>query len=321
MASGAVFSWEHPAPTPAGSRWARSPALTTQPGAAPRTSLPELASPSAVAVPSVHLAPGVCVRFAPTRGDHGVTVFVDPGHGGLDTGGLGATTNGTAVQEKNLNLAIGMDLLRILRQDGDTVVMSRVSDTLITRLGPADTTSPGILSAVGLEADLRARVACANASHARLLLGIHLNAFSDPSVGGAEAIYGAGRSFSEQSRRLAAAVEGAVVGALAAGDWAVPDRGVVSDVSQGPPGLTAQSRAYGQLMELGPADPGYFAHPSTMPGAIAEPLFITDPPEASIAASPAGQQAVARGLAAGVQSWLSGAASAGRSTTLHPSAQ
>ena len=41
---------------------------------------------------------------------------------------------------------------------------------------------------------------------------------------------------------------------------------------------------------------GYFSSPSQMPGALIEPLFITDPFEGSIAASVTGQHAIAAGL-------------------------
>jgi N-acetylmuramoyl-L-alanine amidase len=257
---------------------------------------PTAAGPTSVLTRRASFAPGACVRFPPTHGHSGVTVFVDPGHGGIDPGAIGSR----AVEEKNLNLAIGLDLLRVLRQDGDTVAMSRTTDTLVTRLGPG----VRLLSPAELEVDLQARVACANASGAQVLLGIHLNGFSDPSVGGAETIYGAGRSFSARSRGLARAVETNVVRVLAVSGWQVPSRGVAPDIGQGAPGLTAQSIAYGHLMELGPANPPYFVYPSRMPGVIAEPLFITNPSEASVAAGVPGQQALARGLAAGVQSWL-----------------
>ena len=43
-----------------------------------------------------------------------------------------------------------------------------------------------------------------------------------------------------------------------------------------------------------------------MPGALIEPLFITDPYEASIADSHAGQRAIARGLANAVEQYFAG---------------
>ena len=76
----------------------------------------------------------------------------------------------------------------------------------------------------------------------------------------------------------------------------------MADVEPGGPALTgSQAAAYGHLLLLGPARAGYFATPSQMPGALIEPLFITDPFEGSIAASVSGQDAIAAGLAQAVR--------------------
>lgn len=280
------------------------------PPAGPSPAAPDRGSPAvrpaAGPTPAVGLSPGACRRFGPTGPGRGLTVFVDPGHGGLDTGAIGTTAAGSPVEEKGADLAIGLDLASILRAGGDTVVMSRVSDTLVAHLGPGDTAGRSLLTPAGLEADLRARVACANASGAQVLIGLHLNAFADPSVGGAETIYSADRPFSARSRALADLLQEDVVDALTGAGWTVASRGVVTDAGQGAAGLTSQARAYGHLLELGPARPGYFTDPTTMPGAIVEPLFVTDPAEAAIAADPAGALAVARGVAAAVQAFLAG---------------
>ena len=63
-------------------------------------------------------------------------------------------------------------------------------------------------------------------------------------------------------------------------------------------------RDYGHLLLLGPADPGWFDTPSQMPGALIEPLFITDPFEGSIADSASGQQVIAGGLAQAVEQYF-----------------
>jgi len=49
---------------------------------------------------------------------------------------------------------------------------------------------------------------------------------------------------------------------------------------------------------------GYFSSPSEMPGAVIEPLYLTDPFEGSIAASATGQQTIARGIADAVEQYL-----------------
>jgi N-acetylmuramoyl-L-alanine amidase len=50
--------------------------------------------------------------------------------------------------------------------------------------------------------------------------------------------------------------------------------------------------------------PGYFSSPSQMPGAVVEPLFITDPFEGSIAPSTGGQQVIAAGIAEAVEQYF-----------------
>ena len=49
---------------------------------------------------------------------------------------------------------------------------------------------------------------------------------------------------------------------------------------------------------------GYFSTPSQMPGALIEPLFITDPFEGTIAAGVAGQHAIAAGLDQAVEQYF-----------------
>ena len=54
-------------------------------------------------------------------------------------------------------------------------------------------------------------------------------------------------------------------------------------------------------MLIGAAMAGFFSTPSTMPGVIAEPLYLTDPFEGSVADGVAGQRAIARGIALAVE--------------------
>ena len=70
---------------------------------------------------------------------------------------------------------------------------------------------------------------------------------------------------------------------------------MVDDNQLGGPALTAVAADYGHLYLLGPADPGWFSAPSQMPGALIEPLFIIDPFEVCLAASPSRQELIAGG--------------------------
>jgi N-acetylmuramoyl-L-alanine amidase len=248
-------------------------------------------------------APGTCLAYTPLRGDRHQTVYVDPGHGGVDSGTSGATSSGATVYEKGLTVATALDLLPLLRDDGYRVVMSRIDDRLLIPGNAADVAG-GILTAAGEHDDIATRIACANAAHASALVAIHFDAFSDPTVGGTETIYDSVRPFSAASARLATLAQQDVLARLHAAGWAVPDRGVQDDSNVGTPAYSSEAVAYGHLLELGPAASGWLAHPSTMPGILIEPLFLSDPAEADVADSAQGQRAIARGLAAALTTFL-----------------
>jgi N-acetylmuramoyl-L-alanine amidase len=232
-------------------------------------------------------------------------VFVDPGHGGLDPGAEGATSAGTRVYEKTLTLAVAQDLTETFRRDGYGVVLSRTGDSSVAQLPPGDING-GALTPAGEHLDTIARVACANSAGAAALVSIHFNAFDDASVGGAETYYDDARPFTTQNQHLGTLVQQGLVLNLHAAGWPVPDRGVLADSDTGAPALTAEGAAYGHLLELGPAQNGWIAQPSQMPGVLVEPVFITRPTEADLAATPAGQQAMARGLAQALEAFLAG---------------
>jgi hypothetical protein len=88
-------------------------------------------------------------------------------------------------------------------------------------------------------------------------------------------------------------------------DGSLPDSGFgssVGDPSAG--GIAGEAAAYNHLLLIGPAMSGYFSTPSEMPGAVVEPLYLTDPFEGSIAASSADQKAIARGMATAAEQFL-----------------
>lgn len=258
-------------------------------------------SPAALAA----LAPGACSTFAPLATARNRTIFVDPGHGGIDPGGSGTTTSGDVVQEKDVTLAVAQALLPLLRKDGFTVVLARTSDSTVIRPGPGDTTPEGLFTASGVRRDLEARVDCANRSHADVLVSIHMNNFGDPSIGGAETMYDSARPLHAQSARLASLVQHDLVAAFSAAGWSVPDRGTVDDSTLDVATLSPAAESYQHLLELGPSASGGLDRPSAMPGTLTEPLFLTSPAEADVASSDAGRAAIAAGLARAVEDYFS----------------
>jgi len=245
------------------------------------------------------LESGACMSFAPGLGQASKTVFIDPGHGGLDPGVVGES-GGQTVLEKDVALAVGMRLAALLQGDGYRVVLSRTKDTSVMSLAASDSVS-GALTASAVHRDLLTRAACANAANASALLSIHFDAFDDPSVGGTETFYDGARSFASESKRLASEVQRALVAALG-----TSDRGIWTDDQLVAPTLTSAGATYGHLIELGPAEPGYVDDPSMMPGALVEPLFLTNEAEASLAGSESGQHRIAVALRDGLEKYLAG---------------
>ncbi len=251
--------------------------------------------------PSV-FASGACVALGPTVGDRDLSVFLDAGHGGLDPGAVGTTESGQGVQEADLTLPIELDTTDILRSQGFRVIVSRTGSNSVARLEPTDV-SGDELSGQGVVDDVAARAGCANMAQADVLVGIYLDAGGSPENAGSLTGYDAVRPFSAQNLRLADLLQRDTLAAMNAQGWDIPDDGVVRDTLLGS-AVDSAAQAYGHLILLGPAETGYFATPSEMPGALIEPLFITDPFEASIASSARGQEVIAGGLAEAIDQYF-----------------
>ncbi|HET9690479.1 MAG TPA: N-acetylmuramoyl-L-alanine amidase [Acidimicrobiales bacterium] len=281
----------------AGARSAPQAARAAAP--APRTRTP-LAPAS--------FAPGACVALAPTHGDRHRTVVLDAGHGGIDPGAVGATSDGHQVTEGQLNLPVELDAAELLRGEGFRVVVTRTADTTVERLGPGDVVG-GALTITASHADVVARARCADLAGASALVGLYLDAGA-PSAAGCVTVYDTARPFAADNERLAGLVQADVLDAMDARGWAIPDEGAVPDsefgssVASATSTLAAQARSYPHLLELGPGEGSFNPSPTSMPGAVIEPLFLTDAFEADIAASAAGQHVIAAAVAAAVTTFL-----------------
>jgi N-acetylmuramoyl-L-alanine amidase len=253
------------------------------------------------AVDPGRFASTACMAYAPTAGDRGLTVFLDAGHGGIDPGSVGTTTSHRTIYEADETLPVELDAMQILRRRGFRVVVSRTTDSSVARLTKADVDG-SLLTAQGVHDDVAARAVCANEGHANALVGIYFDA-GEPDNAGSVTGYDAVRPFAARNLRLATLLQQDVLGAMNRRGWGVPSEGVQLDSQLGS-SINPAGDAYGHLLLLGPAKPGWFDTPSKMPGALIEPLFITDPFEGSIAASRLGQHVIASGIAQAVEQFL-----------------
>ncbi len=239
--------------------------------------------------------PGSCVLFTPTAGNRQQRVFIDAGHGGIDPGGTGTTSSGKRISEAPLNGDVAKDAAVILRRRGFTVVLSRTGSNPVARPTPGDF-SGALYTVLGERRELVARNLCANLSHANIVLGIDEDASTSPSTAGSITLYDAQRPYHAANLRLAQLVQRDVLANLGRIGASVPNLGVHNDLGYGDL-ASAGAQAYGHLTLLGPPKRGYLATPTRVPAALIEPLFLTNPPEGSLANSAAGQEAIARGLA------------------------
>jgi len=260
------------------------------------------AQAASYAVAPSRFEPGSCILFTPTDGNRHLRVFIDAGHGGIDPGGTGRTLAGKAVSEAPLNVLVAKDATALLRRRGFSVVLSRTGPNPVARPAPGDF-SGGLYTVLGERRELVARNLCADLSHANIVLGIDEDAASSPQAAGSVTLYDAQRPYHAANLRLAALVQRDVLASLAASGHPVPNLGVHNDVGYGDL-ASAGAQAYGHLTLLGPPKRGYLRTPTLVPAALIEPLFLSNPPEATLADSTAGQQAIARGLAHAAEQFL-----------------
>lgn len=120
------------------------------------------------------------------KGESPITITIDAGHGGYDSGAVGPT----GVLEKNITLPIALKVGEILSKKGMNVVYTRTSDKVVW---PSD---------VG--ADLQKRSDISDKANADYFVSIHANSVDVPSVNGLETYYFQG---SLKGEKLAKSVE------------------------------------------------------------------------------------------------------------------
>lgn len=104
----------------------------------------------------------------------GVSIILDPGHGGKDDGARAGNA-----KEQEINLKIAKKLETLLKNNGANVTL--------TRTGAYDLASANATNRK--KEDMKKRMEIINADKTDLFLSIHLNAYPNTSVKGAQAFY------------------------------------------------------------------------------------------------------------------------------------
>jgi len=121
-------------------------------------------------------------------------IALDAGHGGSDTGAIGVT----GVKEKDINLAITLEVDKILREKGLRTMLTRSDDSYPT---------------------LQERTDLANQAQANIFVSVHNNAAGDPASDGTETFYwGTDAEYSVEGKRLAEAIQRNLIASLGSDD-------------------------------------------------------------------------------------------------------
>lgn len=109
----------------------------------------------------------------------GYRVVIDPGHGGSDCGAVGVS----GVKEAGLNLAVSLYLKEELEALGMEAILTRSDERAL---------------AEGKKADMAARGKIMNGEGVDLVVSVHMNKFTDPSIHGPMAFYMKGSAEGEK---------------------------------------------------------------------------------------------------------------------------
>lgn len=190
------------------------------------------------------------------------TVVVDAGHGGEDGGATGVHGE----LEKDINLAIALELQRLLEQHQFEVVMVRDWDTDLS-----DQNLPTV--AQRKRSDLQRRLRLAEESGDCILLSIHQNFFTENQYSGAQVFYSAN---DPRGAALAEAIRASIVETLQ------PENTRQNKVGEGV----------------------YLLEQCQVPAVLVECGFLSNPEEAAALADPDYQKQMAQAIYNGLVRYL-----------------
>ncbi|MDF2566266.1 MAG: amiC [Massilibacillus sp.] len=125
------------------------------------------------AVPDADKVVTKTIKLFDTPGLKDKIIAIDPGHGGSDPGAVGPH----GITEKEITLAVGLELKKMLENEGAKVIMTRISDVDVAY---ANATAKD---------ELQARADIANNAKADVFVSIHMNAFVNTQVKGTATYY------------------------------------------------------------------------------------------------------------------------------------
>ncbi len=117
-------------------------------------------------------------------------ITIDPGHGGFDPGKVSVD----GVKEKDINLAISLELKKSLENLGYIVYLTRTDDISLNDEGVANKKA----------SDLNNRIKYASEMNSDLLVSIHQNSYSGEAIHGGQVFY---YSSSKEGKELAGNIQ------------------------------------------------------------------------------------------------------------------
>jgi len=268
-------------------------------------------TPTPTVIPTATLVPtpSRAQSTAPSATTGRRVVVLDPGHGGEE---VGAAMNG--VVEKNSNLEMAARVQTLLTSAGVSVVLTRYQDSRAA--------GPGGVGWTAEYLDRQGRIDIANAVHGELFVSIHANGSTSAAQNGVEAWYDPTRYYGGNSQRLALLLKDNVISELGRIGYGARDRGLMDSschtVIDGACTtiMVIRERTYMTREDVerhggDPAAMGFapgsdiaYTRALAMPAALIEALFITNPSDNAMLASDAGRDAIARGIANGILSYM-----------------
>ncbi len=189
-------------------------------------------------------------------------ILIDPGHGGRDAG---ASANGAV--EKDINLAVSKILKKHIEDGGNTVFMTRETDT-----NTADPNRPQ--NVTQKKSDMRMRKEDIEKYKADIFISIHMNKFEQSKYRGAQVFYD---DDNEENRVLAESIQNSL-------------KEILKDDNKRVPKATGDSI--------------FVLRDNKIPSVLIECGFLSNSEEASLLNTPEYQKKVAEGIYLGLSKYI-----------------